>query len=279
MARVIVALDFDKTLTQNDTISRIVSFIKAKHPKHADFGPIDKSYYDALSHHQALWQPQLHQSPLTKQLIAQYLGSFRDLEEKSLARTNQSGILAGVTRQELWEAGRSVAFQKDAAKAINELVDNGSYRVCVVSVNWTKDYIKGALQANGVVEWQSVDVYCNDFEFDEDTGLSTGVVQPRMVVAQDKVDAIARICEHEGAECRVVYVGDSTTDFLALLDADVGLLVGDNTAVLEWCDRLGVPLGKPRAVDGCTKTLHCLEHWADLGLLVRRLDDKVGGWQ
>ncbi|KAI7834148.1 HAD-like domain-containing protein [Kickxella alabastrina] len=278
--QVIVALDFDQTLTQTDTLATLTSSISHYHPQGSlpPFAPLVTQYLQDLSHHESTWLP--HITPITGEqptsdLLSTYLNSHRCIENASLNRISRAGILSGVTRNDLHTIGsktNAVVLRPGAASAINGFIENG-FKVVVISVNWSGDFIHGILHANGVLGGpENVEILCNDPEFDPQTGVSTGWVEPVMVVAGDKVEALMRIKEQVGtdtSEIVVVYAGDSLTDLPLLLVADVGLLVGQNADVLDWCSRLGIPFGMPRA-DDPGKALHRLDDWGAAASIIHQ---------
>ncbi|KAJ2091265.1 hypothetical protein IW138_001964 [Coemansia sp. RSA 986] len=209
---------------------------------------------------------------IDRRFLDKYLEAMRPVEETSLLRINSHGILAGVTANDMFEAGRAVQFRPGAARTINHFLNASSTidcTVCIVSINWSESFIRGALSANGVdlsnANARPVDIHCNNMLFDAKTGLSTGHLPSKMVVASDKTDAIDAakrdITERHGRNPILVYAGDSLTDLPALLDASIGLLFGDSSGPVTWCEWLGIRFGEQRSEPECTKVLYKLEGW------------------
>ncbi|KAJ2498326.1 hypothetical protein GGH96_004418 [Coemansia sp. RSA 1972] len=265
----LLALDFDKTLTKADTLSAIASVVKRKHPNRRDFTWFTDKYMEDFAQHESHWSPIIHKytdnKSVTRSLIDQYLESLRQVENTSQERVRDYKVLAGVSRVELYNGGRQTQFQSGAADVINYFLRVPNCHVCVVSANWSTDFIQGALDANGVSNQPPISVYCNDLKFSKRTGLSTGTMYPRLTVASDKVAVIETqrevLASRYGSKPRLVYAGDSLTDLPALLSADVGLLVGQNDHVAKWCKLLDVEFSKPR-VDENDKTLYRLLGWS-----------------
>ncbi|KAI9505183.1 HAD-like domain-containing protein, partial [Coemansia spiralis] len=235
----VLALDFDMTLTISDTISNVAETARRKNPEYRDFQWFVNEYIKDHRTFYTQWEPQIaeHRTKGTvdRSFMDKYLEALRPVETASLDRINRHGILANVTRAEFAAAGRDVQFRPGATTFINHFI-HCSYNcsICVVSVNWSKDFIHGALSANGVdTEKGRISIYANDMEFGS-TGLSTGRLAPKLVVAKDKGEVVEgfkrEVTEEHGCNPLVVYAGDSPTDLPALLDADVGLLIGDNSS-------------------------------------------------
>ncbi|KAJ1774692.1 hypothetical protein GGH19_004292 [Coemansia sp. RSA 1807] len=265
---VLLALDFDKTLTVADTFNAIASVAKHKHPNKRDFRWFTDKYMEDYAQHESHWSPIIHKhaenKSVTRSLMGQYLESLRQVENASLERIRDYKILAGVSRVELYNSGRQALFQPGVADVINYFLRVPNCHVCVISVNWSTDFIQGALDANGVSNQPPISVYCNDLKFSKRTGLSTGTMYPRLVVASDKVAVLETqrevLASRYDSKPRLVYAGDSLTDLPALLSADVGLFVGQNDHVAKWCKLLDVEFSKPR-FDENDKTLHHLLGW------------------
>ncbi|KAI8323915.1 hypothetical protein GQ54DRAFT_296482 [Martensiomyces pterosporus] len=280
----VLAVDFDKTLTVADTTADVVAVAKRKHPNYRDFQWFTDEYMKDYDVYDAKWQPivdaRARQHTVDKELLDEYLEALRPVEEASLRRVSDQGILAGVSRAEFAAGGRAVAFQQGAAAAISQFLSNSSASgsssspryVHIISVNWSADFIRGALEAHGVpVDDSRIAIHSNSPEFSTASELSTGVLRPRMVVASDKVSKISEIkteiAKELGAEPFVAYAGDSLTDLPALLAADVGLFVGQSSSVAKWCEWLGIKFGQARDGHGA-KTLHRLAGWNEANKLI-----------
>jgi soluble P-type ATPase len=125
----------------------------------------------------------------------------------------------------------------------------------IVSVNWSKSWIRSALRLDVEKRKEKYDyeIYSNDLEVDE-SGYTTGVITDDVVGAEDKervfegvmnavrtgegrevmksVDHVAPEAAADSPEDFPMFLtiaaGDSSTDLLMLLKADLGIVVGDN---------------------------------------------------
>jgi phosphoserine phosphatase len=86
-------------------------------------------------------------------------------------------------------------------------------------------------------EIQISNISANELEFDEDT--STGKMILNVETAVDKLRHLVQILDHlKGSDpgqqqVHSVYVGDSLTDLLCLLRADVGIILGDSSTLKQ----------------------------------------------
>jgi magnesium-transporting ATPase (P-type) len=60
---------------------------------------------------------------------------------------------------------------------------------------------------------------------------------PGAVAKRERIDAIRR---NSSDDAFIVYVGDSSTDLLALCCADVGILMGNSTGAMQMAERWGI---------------------------------------
>lgn len=136
-----------------------------------------------------------------------------------------------------------------------------------LSANWSADLIKGALSssiaaAGGAAE--ALLVHSNNLAFDS-RGVSTGTMRRAVVSAPDKLrvleglvagtfasdrafqsrDALPFAYSEVGQGARrpfTIYLGDGITDLLALLAADLGIVVGHSFSLRKICAAYGVTL-------------------------------------
>ncbi|KAJ2096790.1 hypothetical protein GGI09_004178 [Coemansia sp. S100] len=281
----ILAVDFDETLTTHCTLVSVVAVARQKHhDRRLDFQWFTDEYMKDLDVYEAKWKSAVSDKALStawshKSLIA-YLEGLWPIEETSLERLSTHKVLAGVSRKEFRIAGTSTELRPGAAAFINKVLSNPRWCVCVISTNWSEDFIRGALEAAGVnVASSAFSIHCNNPVFSPDTGLSTGKIEPRVVWAKDKVDLLIRaklsVKQERGNVPLLVYVGDSLTDLPALLLADIGLLFGNDQSVTEWCRRLNIDFGKPRGEGGCG-IIYQVSSWGSVEHLLRGHVDSDG---
>lgn len=152
---------------------------------------------------------------------------------------------------------------------------NGDVKISVVSVNWSRMFIESCLRQSGRERFSAgsnlFTVYANELEGLEDRGVATGKLTKDSVkgirTAADKGRYMPRRCMHrytkypgqdrassinsgdaellseDNDEYLTVYIGDSATDLLCLLAADVGIcIVGPDgtSSLLKILQRIGV---------------------------------------
>ncbi|KAJ2744672.1 hypothetical protein GGI20_002769 [Coemansia sp. BCRC 34301] len=196
---VILALDFDETLTTQCTLASVVAVAKRKHGQvnGKDFQWFSDEYMKDLCLYEAQYRSafadQATPTAWSREMLGTYLEGLRPVEEASLERLSIHKVLAGVTRKEFYFGGRCATIRPGAAALVNKALGDYKWRVSVVSTNWSEDFIRGALGFAGAnVASSAFSVHCNSLEFASDTGLSTGKIEPSIVVAKDKVDLLIR---------------------------------------------------------------------------------------
>eukprot|EP00899_Mesostigma_viride_P005952 jgi/Mesvir1/15358/Mv06561-RA.1 len=276
------------------------------------------------------------------------------VERRSIERVEASSVLAGLWREDVRAAAADVPLQQDALRVLRRISHEHGVPLAVVSVNWSRDVIVGAVGQD-----MPYDVYCNDAVFapmsatEETSGsvngaacpdISTGMLSKAIVDAFDKRSCLRRLVQRQGgrpataakgphwshdklcengapgmvgvaaagtakssssqngadspavaplegagavsslhhltgkkvdpatgmskssnghpghgkmAEAQppglTVYVGDSFTDILALLDADVGIVIGCSSSLRKMCGECGIELASIAALPGALR--------------------------
>lgn len=116
-----------------------------------------------------------------------------------------------------------------------------------------------------VRQFQPIPVSSNDLVYDRH-GVSTGEIDVRIPGSSGKhrrfrdLAAMAQETTANSERTLTVFVGDSVTDLLAMLDADVGIVVGNSGTFARVASAFGIPvrplaaaynaLGDKEALDG-----------------------------
>ena len=117
----------------------------------------------------------------------------------------------------------------------------------ILSANWSQIFVEEAVK--GFCDA----VVANRLLFDE-RGYSTGEIELRVASARDKWTYFKSRRSKTGL---TGYVGDSVSDLRAILEADVGLLVGENTTCLRTINRFQIPM--KRVTEATRRVVNCSE--------------------
>jgi len=282
-------LDFDETLTPVDTISLLTSAAYRLRPTTLPLLPpwnyFTESWLDDYNRHaQSYTHPRR-----TIDEECRFLASLVPVERASIRRIEKAGVFAGLRTADLAHAAEETVTVRPDFWWVCELVLDAGGRVSVLSVNWSKEWIRSALGAAVARECHGGEKERARFEhevvvasnsFCSDGVTTTGEITRSPELGNDRgiwtapdKAAMMEILVGEGVtEGPVVYVGDSSTDIMCLLRADVGVVIGNKLD--ETCRRFGIELvdqftGICQAKSG-QKKLYKVHDLAMLGRWIRR---------
>lgn len=241
--------DFDETISERDTISTLVytaadTRTREKEQFLAAWEEMVQWFLTRYHRVCEAWQDHRHS-------LMDFLKSFEELETASIQRVMAKGFLEGLTREGLRAAGRNVVKKPGVDRVLSAMQAEG-VGVEILSANWSKALIEGATE--GLCD----QIITNSLIYDA-AGRSTGDIHLHVVSARDKLrkfrsrkknppnpDEIpdtrdSRETEWDGGVTRTLYIGDSISDFLAILDADLGVLIGQNQTAMQTIERFRLP--------------------------------------
>ncbi|KAI1089615.1 HAD-like domain-containing protein [Rostrohypoxylon terebratum] len=247
-----IFLDFDGTITAQDTISHLADFalgVRAEEGQDLkqQWAQVVKAYVDDHGAHVAAYRPQPGGRSLPEHEI-EFLRDLKTVETRSLGRIHRCALFRGIDPDAFREVGRGlvregkVRLRDGFARFVRERRGEG-WRVWVLSVNWSSAFIAGACG-----ELEGVQVIANDIREDGSIGgpkvlNGDGTGEQRIMTnSRDKLDAMEAVIKAEGLSAKPsVYFGDSTTDLECLLAADLGFVISDkeDSPLLETLSRIG----------------------------------------
>jgi len=236
-----------------------------------------------------------------KASVAAFCEPFGVLEMWSTALVMTKGFLKGIRRNDLLEAGATVPTHPEAFRVLDTALKNGT-QVHIVSANWSADLIAGCLSrtfstydalehSNDVDEknrgsngdgltGHRVSIFSNTLRFAPHDGISTGELIRRVSNGFQKQNIAVKLNALKGPGELSVYIGDSIMDMLAMLECDIGIVVGTNNTLGRVCHHLGIPIVP---LDGQTnpcklpsqvgkeasgRVLYRAASWEDIGALL-----------
>lgn len=178
-----------------------------------------------------------------------FLEGLRAVERASVERVEEAGVFRGLDRGVLVrDAAKIGGMMKEGWREVVTGVVRSGGRAAVVSVNWSRAWIRECMVGVEV----EVRVFANEFVVGGEDGRMSGRLDRwfggedgGIWTAGDKVKVMRDFIgggeqKEEEEKALVVYVGDSVTDLLCLLEADVGVVFGRKLD--DVCERLGVPI-------------------------------------
>ncbi|KAH7171212.1 HAD-like domain-containing protein [Dactylonectria macrodidyma] len=238
--------DFDGTITQKDTIG-VLADAAIEYQKQnsgqdlqAEWDQVVRLYMDDFQRYS-----NNHPTPAEDRTCAdeelRFLSGMKDVEEASLGRVADSRVFAGLDAETLRAAGaeavRSGRVQiRDGFGDLLGLAADRGWDACVVSVNWSRAFIEGALLP------RRIRVVANEPHADGSI-LGPDFLGGRMTNGREKRAALEHLAaDRSQSGERVIYFGDSTTDMECLLQG--GIVISDDGAssLMRTLQRVGEPV-------------------------------------
>ncbi|KAH7163317.1 HAD-like domain-containing protein [Dactylonectria estremocensis] len=238
--------DFDGTITQQDTIGVLadaaIDYQKRQGGQdlQAEWDQVVRSYMDDFQRYSSS-----HPTPASERTRAdeelRFLSGMKDVEEASLRRVADSRVFAGLDAEMLRAAGAEAvrSGRVKIREGFSDLLGLAAARgwdTCVVSVNWSRAFIEGALLP------RRLRVVANEPHADGSI-LGPEFLGGRMTNGREKRAALDHLAagRSDGGE-RVLYFGDSTTDMECLLQG--GIVISDDGAssLMRTLRRVGEPV-------------------------------------
>jgi len=267
----LIAIDFDGTITQMDTINVLAHYAVTRHDggraaARQAWETILAEYVADHGRHLATYEPKaVDRTTLSQEL--EYLESLRPVEQASAERVAASELFRGLGDLDLERFGVEAARRGrpgidsglDDGTAAHDMVlprkgfaefivEMGKRRpdwgLGLVSINWSRAFVEGVLKAVGVDDGKFNKrintVRFGDGSIVRPSEMGCGGATAPLMTARDKAMALANMMEQQEAQ-RCVYIGDSVTDISCLLESSLGIVVADGplTQLLKTLDRLG----------------------------------------
>ena len=259
----LVALDFDETLTANDTcavLGNIRATLAAAVPERAAAAARWDGLAAQFAEEYAATVPGLLPNPplptWEPDRFQRWVGELRKFDMRCNAQLEQ-GALAGIPASALAKAAAEEVLPREGAAVVlqqlmHESAAGRTGTVHVLSANWCDVFIHEALRCHFVSEGSLPVVTANRLVMGtEEPPLSTGEIAWAIASAGDKsiwLDPLGSRYGMPGAEQELqVVVGDSVGDLPAMVKAGVGVIVKESSSLLATVDAFGLtvePLDK-----------------------------------
>ncbi|KAI5820809.1 HAD-like domain-containing protein [Pyronema omphalodes] len=231
--------DFDETLTISDTTGSLATVFYTFSPHRKDH-PHQWSYYVQAYLEDLSAIPPLSRLTIDEERI--HLRRLPAIDRASINRIISDKIFHGVHTQTIAQEARNVKLRPNVEEVMDFIGDHGG-DINIVSINWSKSWIRSALRLD--IEKRKdkcgYEIYSNDLEVD-DNGYTTGGIFEGVMNTLQKEERQEVIQSVDHSDCPMFFTiaaGDSSTDLLMLLKADLGIVVGDNLD--KHLTRLGIP--------------------------------------
>lgn len=297
--RVQVFIDWDGTITKHDTMEEVARVGYKKNPETQPWSDIVRAYLDDYRFHRDSYAPLKDQRKTIKE-ESEWLESLSEVETRSVERVRDAGLFLGVNKNDMSEAAAE-ALDNGNIKLregwkdlfLSELlppehsvavVRRDGFRFHILSVNWSATFIKGCMLHASLASQSADDLkalipmtyLANEMASCETSTSDTGNDSATIRTSADKVRTIEQVLhqhalgQNGNRKPITVYIGDSCTDFDALLYVDYGICIRDEPLgsgqreLVDTLKRTGVPV----------KAISELE----LSLPVQRAETKILWW-
>lgn len=220
-----------------------------------------------LESHDAQYKGLKERNSLPLQL--EYLQSLDEVELESQKRIEKGGLFVGFDLVAMEERAKKVQLRPGWKEMMQkEKIRNLEHHI--ISVGWSARFIKAALQETTT----PTSICANEVEVDPTTGRGIGRLTKSSDAGESEGRFGIRIAQHKVREMKrimalrkdkTVFAGDSNTDLPCLLDADVGLILGESKSLRNTITRLGLN----------SHLSHSVEEWKEkrkLGISPRKPD-------
>ncbi|XP_028406600.1 bifunctional TH2 protein, mitochondrial-like [Dendronephthya gigantea] len=239
----VLAFDFDQTCTTK----AVLDIYKAREDYPNNKALLDQKWQEIEQFYSTTIGLVLKQIKGTKLAATTFdeAGLRRFLAEVSVAdgsaidKLISSNLLKGISTKRLRDFAENVELLPGVFRVLESFkIFNLPFHV--ISLNFSQKLIRYVLNRHGTLP---LEVHANALQFETGEELSNGALDKKFISAFDKEVQLQKIIENAGSNPGMtVYIGDSFTDLLALLKADIGVVIGKSKSLRAVCNDFGIVL-------------------------------------
>lgn len=236
----VLAFDFDKTCTKHP----VLDIYKAREDYRSKAKTLDEEWIRLEEfysvHSKRILSPVLMgNKPMPLRFdengLREFLKEVQSLDTLAAEEVIKSNILKGITAVRLRAFAERVEIMPGLLNVLSSL-KKLNLPFHIISLNFSKKLIEDVLNRAGSLP---IDAHSNELELKQ--GICTGNMDKKFLSAFDKEMQLEKIVQDAGWKCGVtIYIGDSFNDLLALLKADIGLIIGNSKSMLKVCKDFGI---------------------------------------
>jgi 2-hydroxy-3-keto-5-methylthiopentenyl-1-phosphate phosphatase len=218
----VLVTDWDETVTKNDTIGLLA---EAAYEHKPDLEPPWSHYVEEyLKDYRAYYEAQDPSTTLDAE--REILRGLDSVDSASLKRVEEGRVFAGVPREVILAKSTKVEV-RPGWWGLYEAARSRGIKVVVLTVNWSSELIRQVFLDAGY-DTQDLTIYSDEIEMGPD-GCGTGSIIAPLRTAVHKKEVIEKLKAQHGK--RLCYIGDSSTDLLGILEADLGVIMAKRSLV------------------------------------------------
>ena len=315
-----IGVDFDDTLSEGDTVSRLCKAALRK--QNHDPAAVEAIYGELLSHYMGSYAAFMHQSlaPLqkngsadpfenafeaTQEEFAAFIAKYSEFERDMLLPLEGAQALRGLAEEDIFAVADDIPLKAGSLEVLDFALERcPQLQITLLSLNWSRRMLSRAvvarLASQAAVVAGRVDVFANELILCDVDRRSTGAIDKRVtgplqkasifraIIRQDETED-EDVCGGDGqakaanmrllAAARSVFIGDSVGDLTAMLEADVGVIIGSSSSLRRVCATFGITLASlDTVVTSATTTylhdanaapvLYLADSWAHIGVVL-----------
>ena len=240
------AFDFDGTCTQKDTTSLLYKASERyRSSTQAEMKIIDerwieigtiywKGHQETVSRSMALHTDPNSLPYFNERGLRSFLQEVNKYNMAMIKKVEASEILKGISKEGIKEIAKEVKLSPGCLNVLNHI----NLPLHLISVNWCQELIQANLD-----HLRHVNIFANSFPLEGE--LSSGHVGKKVTSPFDK-ETIFQDLVHklstDSSNGISVFVGDSIGDILAMLKADIGIVVGKSHTLRKVAKAFGIKL-------------------------------------
>ena len=231
--------------------------------------------------------------------LKSFLETYSKFEDSMLTPVESAGILKGITASHLTAAAEEILVKPSAIETIKFATSNfPGMEPNILSVNWSGMFLRSIMKH----QWPDnrARISANELQglhseapiVDGVEAVSTGTIERSLTGPTQKGDLLRSLLSQRSEQNLgkpSVYIGDSLGDLSALLEADIGVVVGTSSSLRKVCSTFGIEMksldclvlseNAMRKVD--KPTVYTADSWAHIGFCLfgtRYVSTWISSW-
>lgn len=302
-----LVVDFDGTCTENDTtgiLQKIASsFSKEKdedrQKRQETWNQLEQEYFKEYEKVKQTILGTITSSNEEKYTLDDALDALDAVSTSVTHKVSSTKVLSGLPTstadmQQMLdhnlEYKNGVKLQKGCIKALSKAIAKG-WKFGVLSINWSPQLIDAALLQPLREDFYESDLFTTEEEelnkksllplheilwsnkIDSDGRIE--LVVPGAIEKRERLRMLRPLEKYTSDNHILIYIGDSATDLLGLLEADIGILVGQSSTINSFAKHWGIRLAPLSELsqssyiknsDKMLKTIWTTDDWNEIDL-------------
>ena len=264
----VLALDFDKTCTTK----AILDIYKARQDYPIHKNSLDEKWEEILKFYNSIMAPILKPLADLKPMpgefdedgLRKFLAQVSTGDNQAIDELISSKLLQQITPKGLLDFAQNVELMPGVL-AVLENLKSLHLPLHVISLNFSEKLIRYVLNQEGTLPFK---IHTNKLQFENN--ISNGNMDKQFISAFDKEICLQNIIDNAENTGVTIYIGDSFTDLLALLKADIGIIIGKSKSMFTVCNNFGIhiiPLHKwsfEQFTNEEKKVLFSVDNWNEI---------------